>query len=66
QVVINNGTLTVNPAPLTVTVASLSRFYGDPNPVLLGRSPESRTVTTSRPLTRAWPRRPARWAAMPS
>ena len=31
-VVSNNGVLTVNPAPLTVTVASTSRLYGDPNP----------------------------------
>ncbi|HET9837172.1 MAG TPA: MBG domain-containing protein [Candidatus Angelobacter sp.] len=31
-VVINNGVLTVNPAPLTVTVASVTRLYGDPNP----------------------------------
>jgi 6-phosphogluconolactonase (cycloisomerase 2 family) len=31
-VVSNNGVLTVNPAPLTVTVASFSRLYGDPNP----------------------------------
>jgi 6-phosphogluconolactonase (cycloisomerase 2 family) len=31
-VVSNNGVLTVNPAPLTVTVASASRLYGDPNP----------------------------------
>ncbi|MGC2698019.1 MAG: MBG domain-containing protein [Candidatus Angelobacter sp.] len=30
----NNGILTVNPAPLTVTVSSLSRLYGDPNPAL--------------------------------
>jgi 6-phosphogluconolactonase (cycloisomerase 2 family) len=33
-VVSNNGVLTVNPAPLSVTVASLSRLYGDPNPAL--------------------------------
>jgi 6-phosphogluconolactonase (cycloisomerase 2 family) len=31
-VVVNNGVLTVTPAPLTVTVASVSRLYGDPNP----------------------------------
>jgi uncharacterized repeat protein (TIGR01451 family) len=31
-VVINDGTLTVNPALLTVTVASAGRLYGDPNP----------------------------------
>src|SRR5579871_2831456 len=33
-VVSNNGILTVNPAPLTVTVTSFSRLYGDPNPAL--------------------------------
>ena len=32
-VVSNNGILTVNQAPLTVTVPSASRVYGDPNPV---------------------------------
>ncbi|PYP85516.1 MAG: hypothetical protein DMG65_20495 [Candidatus Angelobacter sp. Gp1-AA117] len=31
-----NGTLTVNPAPLTVAVTSFSRLYGDPNPVFTG------------------------------
>ena len=30
----NNGTLTMTPAPLTVTAANASRFYGDPNPDL--------------------------------
>ena len=35
-VVINNGTLTISPAPLTVTAASTSRLYGDPNPVFTG------------------------------
>jgi 6-phosphogluconolactonase (cycloisomerase 2 family) len=33
---VNNGTLTVNPAPLTVTAANASRLYGDPNPALTG------------------------------
>ncbi|HEY2233990.1 MAG TPA: MBG domain-containing protein [Candidatus Angelobacter sp.] len=33
-VVSNNGVLTVNPAPLTVTAVSVSRLYGDPNPAL--------------------------------
>jgi len=33
-VVSNNGILTVNPAPLTVTAISVSRLYGDPNPAL--------------------------------
>jgi hypothetical protein len=32
----NNGTLTVAPAPLTVTGANASRLYGDPNPVFTG------------------------------
>jgi len=31
-----NGILTVTTAPLTVTAASASRIYGDPNPVLNG------------------------------
>ncbi|HKT49405.1 MAG TPA: MBG domain-containing protein [Candidatus Angelobacter sp.] len=35
-IVVNNGVLTVNPAPLTVTVDSFSRLYGDPNPVFTG------------------------------
>lgn len=33
---LNNGILTVNPAPLTVTAANATRLYGDPNPVLTG------------------------------
>jgi 6-phosphogluconolactonase (cycloisomerase 2 family) len=33
-VVSNNGVLTVNPAPLTVTAVSVSRLYGDANPAL--------------------------------
>jgi 6-phosphogluconolactonase (cycloisomerase 2 family) len=33
---LNNGILTVTPAPLTVTAANASRLYGDPNPVLTG------------------------------
>ncbi len=33
-VVSNNGVLTVNPAPLTVTAISVSRLYGDANPAL--------------------------------
>ena len=33
-VVSNNGILTVNPAPLTVTAISVSRLYGDANPAL--------------------------------
>lgn len=35
-VVINNGTLTISPAPLVVTAASASRLYGDPNPAFTG------------------------------
>jgi hypothetical protein len=35
-VVLNNGTLTINPAPLNVTAASISRFFGDPNPAFTG------------------------------
>ena len=30
------GTLTINPAPLTVNVDSVSRAYGDPNPTFTG------------------------------
>jgi hypothetical protein len=32
----NNGTLTVNPVALSVTVADASRVYGDPNPAFSG------------------------------
>ncbi|HEX3586999.1 MAG TPA: MBG domain-containing protein, partial [Candidatus Angelobacter sp.] len=35
-VVINNGTLTISPAPLVVTAANASRLYGDPNPGFTG------------------------------
>jgi hypothetical protein len=35
-VTVNNGTLTVNPAPLVVTAANASRLYGDPNPAFTG------------------------------
>lgn len=35
-VTVVNGTLTVTPAPLTVTAANASRLYGDPNPVFTG------------------------------
>ncbi len=35
-VVINNGILAVNPAPLTVTAANATRVYGDPNPAFTG------------------------------
>jgi uncharacterized repeat protein (TIGR01451 family) len=33
---LNNGTLTITPAPLTVQAANASRLYGDPNPVFTG------------------------------
>ena len=32
----NNGTLTVNPAPLSVAAANSSRLYGDANPLFTG------------------------------
>src|SRR5207237_438802 len=32
----NNGKLTINPAPLTVTAADAGRLYGDPNPSFTG------------------------------
>ncbi len=35
-VTINNGVLTVNPAPLSVTAANAGRLYGDPNPAFTG------------------------------
>ena len=35
-VTLNNGTLTVNPAPLSVAAANASRLYGDPNPLFTG------------------------------
>ena len=36
SVTVNNGTLTITPAPLTVTAANASRLYGNPNPVFTG------------------------------
>ncbi len=33
-VTLNNGVLTINPAPLTVTAGNVSRLYGDANPAL--------------------------------
>ena len=36
SVTVNNGTLTITASVLTVTAASTSRFYGDPNPVFTG------------------------------
>jgi 6-phosphogluconolactonase (cycloisomerase 2 family) len=35
-VTIINGTLTIQPATLTVTIANASRIYGDPNPAFTG------------------------------
>src|SRR5207245_9391181 len=32
----NDGKLTINPAPLTVTAADAGRLYGDPNPSFTG------------------------------
>ncbi len=34
SVTLNNGVLTISPAPLTVTAGNVSRLYGDPNPAL--------------------------------
>ncbi|MFL6387045.1 MAG: MBG domain-containing protein [Terriglobales bacterium] len=36
NVVINNGTLVISPAPLVVSAANASRLYGDPNPAFTG------------------------------
>jgi hypothetical protein len=36
SVTLNNGVLTVNPAPLSVVAADASRLYGDPNPAFTG------------------------------
>jgi 6-phosphogluconolactonase (cycloisomerase 2 family) len=60
NVTIVNGTLTVNPAPLTVTVANLSRLYGDPNPTLTGtitglKNGDNITGTYSTTATQASP-----------
>ncbi|MBZ5533572.1 MAG: beta-propeller fold lactonase family protein [Acidobacteriia bacterium] len=35
-VTLTNGTLTITPAPLSVTAANASRLYGDPNPAFTG------------------------------
>jgi hypothetical protein len=34
--VVNNGVLTISPAPLTIAAANASRLYGDPNPSFTG------------------------------
>jgi 6-phosphogluconolactonase (cycloisomerase 2 family) len=36
NVTLNNGTLTITPALLSVTATNASRLYGDPNPVFVG------------------------------
>jgi len=36
NVIVTNGTLTITPAPLSVTADNASRVYGDPNPVFTG------------------------------
>jgi hypothetical protein len=36
NLLVTNGTLTITPAPLSVTADSTSRVYGDPNPVFTG------------------------------
>lgn len=55
-----NGTLTVTPAPLTVTVNNATRAYGDPNPVFTGtivgiKNNDPITVIYSTPATQASP-----------
>ena len=36
NVIVTNGTLTITPAPLSVTADNASRVYGDPNPIFTG------------------------------
>jgi len=36
NLIVTNGTLTITPAPLSVTADNASRVYGDPNPVFTG------------------------------
>src|SRR6185312_15244768 len=50
-----DGTLTVNPAPLTVDVANASRAYGDPNPAFTGtitgiKNGDNTTATITSPV----------------
>jgi len=59
-VTINNGSLTVNPAPLSVTAANATRVYGDPNPVFTGaivgiKNGDNITATYSSVATAASP-----------
>ena len=61
-----DGTLTVNPAPLTVTVANASRAYGAANPAFTGtitgiKNGDVITATYSTTATS-----PARWERIPS
>ncbi|HSM88213.1 MAG TPA: MBG domain-containing protein, partial [Candidatus Limnocylindrales bacterium] len=56
----NNGTLTINPAPLSVTAANASMIYGDPLPVFSGtitgiRNADNITATYSTTATSASP-----------
>ena len=62
----NDGKLTVNPAPLTVTAADAGRLYGDPNPSFTGTITGSRTAITSRPHMRVRRLRRARLGPIPS
>jgi hypothetical protein len=52
----NNGTLTVTPAPLSVTAANATRQYGDPNPAFTG------TVRERIQSFQRWLIRPTSWA----
>ncbi|MGC2742183.1 MAG: MBG domain-containing protein, partial [Candidatus Angelobacter sp.] len=59
-VVINNGALTINPAPLSVAAASASMIYGDPVPALTGaivgiKNGDNITATFSTTATSASP-----------
>ena len=60
NVTLNNGTLTVSPAPLTVTANNASRAYGDPNPSFSGsisgiKNGETITASYLSPATSASP-----------
>ena len=55
-VVINSGTLTVTPAPLTATAANAAQLYGDASPIFLGaitglKNGDNITVSFSSPAT---------------
>src|SRR5207237_629721 len=56
----NDGKLTINPAPLTVTAADAGRLYGDPNPSFTGtitgiKSADNITATYASTATAASP-----------